>query len=50
MVQVINVYRLASQPKELVLYDNDNHDVTNHRNEAKEKIKKFALRYLCMPT
>lgn len=43
------LYRLAGQPKELVLYDNDNHGVTKHRDEAKEKIKQFALQYLCAP-
>ncbi len=43
------LYRLAGEPKELVLYDNDNHGVTNHRSEAKEKIKEFALQYLCIP-
>jgi fermentation-respiration switch protein FrsA (DUF1100 family) len=44
------LYRLAGQPKELVLYDNDNHGVTNHRYEAKEKLKQFTLQYLCIPT
>ncbi len=44
------LYRLAGQPKELVLYDNDNHGVTNHRFEAKEKLKQFTLQYLCTPT
>ncbi len=44
------LYHLAGHPKELVLYDNDNHGVTNHRDEAKEKIKQFALQYLCQPT
>lgn len=43
------LYRLAGQPKELILYDNDNHGVTNHRSEAKEKIKQFTLQYLCTP-
>lgn len=40
------LYRLAGQPKELILYDGDNHGVTNHRYEAKEKIKQFTLQYL----
>ncbi|CAF1301540.1 unnamed protein product [Rotaria sordida] len=44
------LYHLAGQPKELVLYDGDNHGVTMHRNEAKEKIKQFALEYLRKPT
>jgi len=44
------LYNLAGQPKELVLYDGDNHDVTNHRHEAKEKLKQFALQYLTIPT
>ncbi len=44
------LYRSAGHPKELVLYNNDNHGVTNHRYEAKEKIKQFALQYLCIPT
>ena len=44
------LYRLAGQPKELVLYDGDNHGVTNHRSEAKEKIKEFTLQYLRLPT
>ncbi|CAF2996152.1 unnamed protein product [Rotaria sp. Silwood2] len=43
------LYQLAGQPKELVLYDQDNHGVTNHRYQAKEKIKQFALQYLSMP-
>lgn len=43
------LYRLAGQPKELVLYDNDNHGVTKHRDEAKEKIKQFTSQYLCTP-
>ncbi len=43
------LYRFAGQPKELVLYDGDNHGVTNHRYEAKEKIKQFTLQYLCIP-
>jgi fermentation-respiration switch protein FrsA (DUF1100 family) len=44
------LHRLAGEPKELVLYDGDNHGVTNHRREAKEKIKQFALQYLCAPS
>ncbi|CAF4968827.1 unnamed protein product, partial [Rotaria sp. Silwood1] len=43
------LYQLAGQPKELVLYYGDNHGVTNHRYQAKEKIKEFALQYLCIP-
>ncbi|CAF0971315.1 unnamed protein product [Adineta steineri] len=44
------LYRLAGEPKELVLYNGDNHGVTNHRYEAKDKIKEFTLKYLCAPT
>ncbi|CAF1608021.1 unnamed protein product [Rotaria sp. Silwood1] len=43
------LYQLAGQPKELVLYYGDNHGVTNHRYQAREKIKEFALQYLCIP-
>lgn len=42
------LFRLAGHPKELVLYDGDNHGVTQHRNEVKEKIKEFALHYLTL--
>ncbi|CAF0815897.1 unnamed protein product [Adineta ricciae] len=44
------LYRLAGEPKELVLYDGDNHGVTNHRDEVKDKLKQFVLQYLCLPT
>ncbi|CAF1030743.1 unnamed protein product, partial [Didymodactylos carnosus] len=37
------LYRAAGHPKELVLFDNDNHGVTQHKYEAKNKIKEFVL-------
>ncbi|UJR26275.1 hypothetical protein I4U23_007615 [Adineta vaga] len=42
------LYRFAGEPKELVLYDGDNHGVTNNRYKVKEKLKQFTLQYLCL--
>jgi hypothetical protein len=43
-------YQLVGQPKELVLYDEDNQGVTNHRYPATEKIKDFAFQNLRFPS
>ncbi|XP_055351748.1 uncharacterized protein YfhR-like [Paramacrobiotus metropolitanus] len=43
------LYRLASDPKELVLYPADNHGVTNNKEPAMGKIEKFVVNLLTKP-